>query len=178
MLTLAANAQLERGKARDARELESVRLASEHARWLRDERVKVYAGFSLAGEEVLQFIRWELPTLIGVEDAARRDAMQVRWAELRTELRKAYNQVALFGADTARAAALGLWRTARNGGNNYLRQFETGTAAATNLSDSSEKLKDLASSLGTLGDRFLEVCRGELQADRPARPATPVHKET
>ena len=46
-------------------ELESLRLSSERAKRLREERMKAYAGFSLAGEEVQQFIRSELPVLIG-----------------------------------------------------------------------------------------------------------------
>src|SRR5271165_4738964 len=163
-LTLVANAHLEGRRARDTRELESLRLASEQAKWLRDQRVKAYADLSLAGEEVLQFIRSQMPMLTGPESAARRDVTEVRWIELRTELRKAYNQIALFGADDARAAALRLWRTARNGGNDFLRQLGADAGATTDLPDPSEKLKDLASSLGTLGDRFLEVCRGELQS--------------
>lgn len=163
-LTLVANAHLEGRRARDTRELESLRLASEHAKWLRDQRVKAYADLSLASEEVLQFIRSQMPMLTGPESAARRDVTEVRWIELRTELRKAYNQIALFGADDARAAALRLWRTARNGGNDFLRQLGADAGATTDLPDPSEKLKDLASSLGTLGDRFLEVCRGELQS--------------
>jgi hypothetical protein len=65
VLTLVTNAYLEGRRARDARELESLHLASEHAKWLRDERQKAYAGLSLAAEEALQFIRSDMPTLIG-----------------------------------------------------------------------------------------------------------------
>ncbi len=46
ILTLLANAYLERRRARDTRDLESMRFDSEHARWIRDERLKAYAGLS------------------------------------------------------------------------------------------------------------------------------------
>lgn len=105
VLTLAASAYLENRRAREGRELESLRLASEDARWLCDKRVEAYAGLSLAAEEVLQFMRTEMPTLTGSDGARRRDEINVRWTELRTGLRKAYNQVALFGAVDARAGA-------------------------------------------------------------------------
>jgi hypothetical protein len=164
MLTLAANAHLEHRRARDTRELESLRLASEHAKWLRDERVKAYGAFALASEETLQFIRSELPTLIGSNDAARRRIAQTRWADFRIEIRKAYNQVALFGTDDAREAARVVWRTARNGGNDFLRQFEVGADVTVDAPYSSVTLKDLASRLGILGNQFLEVCRDELQS--------------
>jgi hypothetical protein len=85
--------------------MESLRVASEDARWLRDERVEAYAGFSLAAEEVLQFMKTEMPALTGPDGGRRRDEINVRWIELRTEFRKGYNQVALFGAADARAAA-------------------------------------------------------------------------
>jgi hypothetical protein len=57
VLTLAANAYLERRRSRETRDLESLRLAAERTRWLREERVKAYAGLSTACEEALQFIR-------------------------------------------------------------------------------------------------------------------------
>lgn len=141
MLTLVTNAYLEDRRARDTRELESLRLASEHARRLRDERLKAYAGLSLAAEEVLQFIRSEMPALIGPDGAGRRHPMEVRWPGLRTELRKAYNQVALFGGEDARAVALQVWRVARNGGNDFLRDLESRSG---NVSDR----LDLSSSSG------------------------------
>jgi hypothetical protein len=112
MFTLAANAYLERRRARDTRELESLRLASERAKWLRDERFKAYASLSIVGEDVLQFIRSQLPTLLKSDDMSRRGAIAGEWRALRIELRKAYNQVALFGEVDARAEALELWRTA------------------------------------------------------------------
>ncbi len=94
-MTLGTNAYLERRRVRDTRELESLRVASDHAKWLRDERLKAYAGLSMAGEEVQQFVRYELPKLIGSDHAGERDDTEARWNELRIELRKAYNHVAL-----------------------------------------------------------------------------------
>lgn len=119
VLTFVANAYLEGRRAREARELGSLRVASERARWLRDERLKAYAGLSLAAEEVLQFLRSEMPSLITPNGPGRRDAVEIRWVELRTGLRKAYNQVALFGAHDARGIAVQVWRTARNEGNDF-----------------------------------------------------------
>ena len=52
VLTLFTNAYLERRRARDAHQLESLRLRDEHAKWLRDERMRAYATFSLTGEEL------------------------------------------------------------------------------------------------------------------------------
>jgi hypothetical protein len=86
--------------------------------------VKAYAGLSIAGEEVLQFIRSELALLIDLATTARRDETEVRWRQLRTELRKAYNQVALLGTEPARLAGQRMWRTARYGGNDFLRTFD------------------------------------------------------
>lgn len=62
VLTLLTTAFLERRRARDARILETLRMTSERAKWLRDQRQKAYAALSTAGEEVLQFFRSELPT--------------------------------------------------------------------------------------------------------------------
>lgn len=163
VLTLVTNAYLEGRRARDARELESLRLASEHAKWLRDERLKAYAGLSLAAEEALQFIRSDMPTLIGPDSAGRRDTTETRWRELRTELRKAYNQVALFGADEARTVGVRVWRIARNGGNDFLRDLDSHDHSATARSDLSEQIGAVASQLGTAGENFLAACRKDLQ---------------
>jgi hypothetical protein len=170
LLTLAANAHLERRRSRDTRELESLRLASEHARWLRDERVKAYAAFALACEDTLQFIRSEMPKLIGSKNTDGRDIIEGRWGELRTELRKAYNQVALFGADDAQALASTAWRSARNGGNDFLRDLERGAASDASAVAPSQTLRDLASSLGALGEQFLRTCRDELRTDKGVTP--------
>jgi len=163
VLTLAANAYIERRRARDIRELESMRFASERTKWLRDERVKAYAGLSLAGEEVLQFMRSQLPTILRSSDAAQHDEVEARWLFLRTELRKAYNQVALFGADDAQASALELWRTARDVGNDFFRDLQVGVGDAVDLPDLAARIKSGASRVGTAGERSLESCRKDLQ---------------
>ena len=72
------NAYLERRRAQDARELESLHLSSEHAKWLRDERLKAYLSLSIAGEEVLQFIRSELPVLVQPDGMNRRKDAETR----------------------------------------------------------------------------------------------------
>jgi len=165
LLTLVTNAYLERLRARDSRELESVRVTSEHAKWLRDERLKAYAELSIAGEEVLQFIRSELPMLLEPNGAGQRQHAEAQWRMLRTALRKAYNQVALFGADNARAAALDLWRTARNAGNDFLRDLGASAEVSAAQPDLAEQIRSGASRVGTVGDRFLEACRKDLQGD-------------
>jgi hypothetical protein len=164
VLTLASTTYLERRRARDSRESESRRLAAEHAAWLRDQRVKAYAGLSLAGEEVLQFIRNDLPTLVAPGGHQGAAAAETRWRELRTDLRKAYNQVELFGAEVARAGALLMWRTARNGGNDFLRQLTAGEPSGGTGPDLLEQIRAVAAELGTVGDRFLQACRTSLQA--------------
>ncbi|PRY45141.1 hypothetical protein [Umezawaea tangerina] len=156
-LTLATNAYLDRRKARDAHRLEALKVAADHSKWLRDERVKAYAGLSLAGEEVLQFLRAEVPELLGSGGAGQATA-DARWRELRTALRKAYNQVSLFGAEGPRTTALEIWRAARDGGNALLRD------AAAGSDDLGVRTKEVTSRLGTTGDRFLDACREDVQA--------------
>lgn len=147
VLTLAANALLERRRARDTHRLESLRLSAEHTKWLRDERVKAYAAFSLAAEEAQQFVRTELA------DVPDHDKASARWRELRTELRKAYNQVSLFGAAEPLAVGVRVWRTARNGGNDLL----------TDGTDLPERARTVANDLGTEINNFLEACRADLR---------------
>jgi hypothetical protein len=161
VLTLVANAYLERRRARDTRELESLRLASDRARWLRDERLKAYGALSTAGEEVQQFIRSELPALLKPNGAARQENAEARWRVLRTELRMAYNQVVLFGATDTRGSARELWRAARNAGNDFLRDLDDNARSA----DLAEQLKSAASRLGIVGEQFLEACRKDLQSE-------------
>lgn len=168
VITLCVNALMEVRRARDARLLESLRLSAERVNWIRDERVKAYAALSLAGEEVQQFVRSELPALLGDDSARRRESTQARWTELRTDLRKAYNQVALFGADEPRRTALQVWRLARNGCNDILRDLGQSAIGSGGAGGLNERLKDIASSLGTAGDQFLDSCRDDLLATRPA----------
>lgn len=158
VLTLVANALLERRRSRDTHRLETLRLAAEHTKWLRDERMRAYAGFSLAGEEVLQFLRVELQPLLAPAAESHRAEVEARWQGLRTDLRKTYNQVSLFGAEEPRTVALRLWRTARNSGNDILRDIAAGTD-----DDFTERIKAAAARLGTEGDAFLQACRADLQ---------------
>lgn len=89
VLTFLANSYLERRRGRDARELETIRRAAEHAHWLRDERLNAYAQLSIAGEEALQFIRSELPLLAtpsGREQRAAAESCARHSARPTTEL--------------------------------------------------------------------------------------------
>ncbi|MGH3380126.1 MAG: hypothetical protein ACRDP6_35885 [Actinoallomurus sp.] len=163
VLTLVTNAYLERRRVRDARELESLRLESEQEKWLRDERVKAYAGLSLAGEEVLHFIRVELPKLTEPGRTDERAGVEARWRELRTELRKAYNQVELFGTETARDLGRRMWRIARNGGNDFLSTLSVAPENEPGRWELSKQLNETASHLGSAGEAFLDACRQDLQ---------------
>ncbi len=169
VLTLVTNAQIEHRRARDVRELETLRLAAEHAKWLRDERLKGYGRLSIVSEEALQFIRSELPMLIG-QGRERRDELEARWRELRTDLRKAYNQVALLGADEARTAARQLWRAARDGGNDLLRDIDAGPELSLERPDRSEQIRAVAAHMGTASNRLLEACRKDLQSNQELAP--------
>jgi len=166
ILTLLTTAFLERRRARDARDLEALHLQSERAKWLRDARQEAYAGLSMAGEEVLQFFRAELPTVIEPAGPQMYDEVEARWRELRTELRKAYNRVALVGAEEARTTGREIWRTSRNGGNDFFRSWHANGAAATDRERQSEEIREITSQLGTVGDRYLEACRKDLQDAR------------
>lgn len=162
VLTLLANAYLERRRARDTRELEVLRLAAEHASWLRDERLKAYAQLSIAGEEALQFIRSELPLLATSSGREQWAAAESRWRELRTAFRKAYNQVAIFSTDEVRTAAYQMWLTAWHGGNDYLRDLAEAGHDTEPATDWVVRAHDAAMQLGKAGDTFLECCRGEI----------------
>jgi hypothetical protein len=163
VMTLLSNAYLERRRARDAHNLELIRHASGHANWLRDERVTAYSALSTQGEEVLQFIRSELPNLIEPDSVRQREQADARWRVLRTELRKAYNQVVLFGDDDARAAGLELWRTARNTGNDLLHFPSASTEGTAGQPDLGQQIRAAGSHLGAVGERFLNACRADLQ---------------
>ena len=163
VLTLIANAYLERRRARDVREMESLHLSSEHAKWLRDERLNAYLSFLTASEEVLQFIRSELPVLVEPKGSGRREGTETRWHKLRAELRKSYNQVALFGDEDVRTAALHEWLAARNGVDDFLHDLDAASNIATSKDDLTEQIRAAASRLGSAGGRFLEVSRKELQ---------------
>jgi len=140
VLTLVGSALVERRRAREARQLESLRLTGEHTKWLRDERMRVYAAFTLAVEEVLNFLRAE-------------ELTQPRWHELRGDLRKAYNEVQLLGADEPRATAQRVWLLARNGVIDLLRA----------QGDQAEPADRLRAELGSETNTFLQSCRDDLQ---------------
>jgi hypothetical protein len=164
VLTLLTNAYLERRRARDAQRLETLRLAAEHTKWLRDERTKAYATFSLVGEEVIQFLRADLPALLaGADDDGHRDAAQARWAGLRIDFRKAYNQVLLLGTAEARSAAVDYWRAGRDHGNDFLREIGGTPDIAGVREELAERLRNARADLGTKGNRVLEACRADLQ---------------
>jgi len=163
VLTLVANAFLERRRARDTRWLETQRLKAQRATWLRDERQKAYGNLSIAGEEALWFIRTELPTLVGSTGLSRRADADSRWRDLQTDLRKAFNQVELFGTSDARAAAVHIWRAARNGVNDSRRAMDAAEPPLDAVLR--EQIKAIASELGTVGDRYLEACRKDLQGE-------------
>jgi hypothetical protein len=146
VLTMVGSAFVERRRAREAHRLEALRLTAQHTTWLRAERTTAYAAFSLAAEEVQQFLRNEVPV-----DGAD---LSARWRELRTVLRTAYNQVCLFGADEPIAASLLVWRTARNGGNDLL---------SGKWADLAGEAKDTAGRLGAEINDFLTACRADLQ---------------
>jgi hypothetical protein len=163
LLTLVVNAYLERRRAQDTRDVETLRLASEQAKWLRDERVTTYATFSLAGEQVLQFIRSEFPSLMATSDDRQRMATEEHWRDLRTELRKAYNRVLLLGTDEARDAGRQVWSTAWHSGNDLLRDLGAEITDATAQRDLTDRINAATSQLGTVGDRFLDACSKDLQ---------------
>ncbi|GAA4582463.1 hypothetical protein GCM10023194_17240 [Planotetraspora phitsanulokensis] len=159
VLTLLANAFLERRRAHDGHELETHRVTSEHAKWLREERHRAYSGMSIAGEEVQQWMRNDLLEIAASGDEKAREQAAAQWRLLRTELRKAYNQVAIFGADEARAEALTLWRAARDTGNDYLFPSIDHPAPEEPV----RTIREGVARLGVAGDAFLTACRKDLQ---------------
>jgi hypothetical protein len=166
VLTLVTNAYLERRRARDAHQLESLRVNAEHTKWLRDERTKAYAALSLAGEEVLQFFRADLPSLLDSFDEGHRGATRARWAELRVEFRKACNQVLLLGAEEARTAGLDYWRTGRDHASDLLNEILTNPGAPTSREEYLERIREARMRLGARANSFIEACRDDLQPGR------------
>lgn len=164
ILTLAANGYLERRRARDTRELETLRAAAEQVKWLRDERLNAYAALSTTGEHALHFIRNELPPLMAASDPTHVNETEARWRDLRTELRKAYNRVSLVGAPETISAGREIWRTARNGANDFFRAIRATPVEATEQSDLYGQVLGVVSQLGNNGDRFMEACRRDLQS--------------
>ncbi|VVJ19816.1 Uncharacterised protein [Amycolatopsis camponoti] len=158
VLTLLTTTLVEGRKLKATRHAEAQKRAADHANWLRDERVKAYAGMSNAGEEAFQLIRSEFATL----RPENRDEVEARWRERRNELRKAHNQVALFGTDEPRRRGKDLWKVARNGVNAILAELDSGETAVRRAS-----LDHVLTGISESGDRFLEACRADVQGTAP-----------
>ncbi|WP_086843460.1 hypothetical protein [Amycolatopsis kentuckyensis] len=153
VLTLLTTTFVEGRKLKASQRAEAQKRAAEHANWLRDERVKAYASLSTASEEAFQLVRSEFIRL--PED---REAIETRWRERRAELRKAHNQVALFGTEEPRKRGKELWKAARNGANAVFAELDTGASKVRR-----ESLDELLTGISDAGDRFLEACRADVQ---------------
>ncbi|MEV6826264.1 hypothetical protein [Amycolatopsis sp. NPDC051102] len=153
VLTLLTNTFVEGRKLKATQRAEAQKRAADHANWLRDERVKAYAGLSTASEEAFQLVRSEFIKL--PED---RKAIETRWRERRAELRKAHNQVALFGTEEPRQRGKELWKAARNGANAVFAELDAGASKVRR-----ESLDELLTGISDAGDRFLEACRADVQ---------------
>jgi hypothetical protein len=169
VLTLFTNAYLERRRARDAQRLEGLRMTAEHTKWLRDERTRAYATFSLTGEEVMQFFRAELPRLLdGVRDEQHPAA---RWEGLRIEFRKAYNQVQLLGAEEARTAAAEVWWAGRDSADDIIRDLAAAPDLTVARSEFAERLAAASRRFGELSNRSWTPA---VRTCRPAYSSAPV----
>jgi hypothetical protein len=157
VLTMLTTTLVEGRKLKATRRAEAQKRAAEHATWLRDERVKAYAGLSNAGEEAFQLIRSEF-----VQLPKNRDEIEARWRERRNDLRKAHNQVALFGTEEPRRRGKELWKTARNGVNDVLAELDAGETTVQRTS-----LNRVLTGISEAGDRFLEACRADVQDTTP-----------
>jgi hypothetical protein len=156
VLTLLTNTFVESRKLKATQRVEAQKRATDRANWLRDERVKAYANLSTAGEEAFQLIRSEFGKLSPISED-----LQVRWRERRSELRKAYNQVELFGADEPRRRGKELWKAARGGVNTLLAELDAGEPEARQVRR--ESLDQVLTGLSEAGERFLEACRADVQ---------------
>jgi cysteine sulfinate desulfinase/cysteine desulfurase-like protein len=148
VLTMVGSVLLERRRAREAHRLEALRLGAEHTKWLRDERMRAYAGFAAAIEDVQQFMRSERP------EAAR-------WHELRADLRKAYNHVLLLGAEEPRVAGQRVWRLAGSAGNDLVRDLAGQDFVLSQ--ELSDRVRELRTHFGDESNHFLAACRADLQ---------------
>jgi hypothetical protein len=139
------------------------RVKAQRATWLRDERRRAYGNLSVAGEEALQFIRTDLVAIVGSTDESARTDARTQWRALRTELRKAYNQVLLLGAPETRVAALDMWRIARNGVEDLLRVVDAPDCPTDD--EVRKRIKELASALGSAGGPYMTACRKDLHGE-------------
>ncbi|MEA5367467.1 hypothetical protein VA596_48610 [Amycolatopsis sp., V23-08] len=159
VLTLLTNTFVESRKLKATQRVEAQKRATDQANWLRDERVKAYAGLSTASEEAFQLIRSEF---IGLQED--RPAIEARWRERRNELRKAYNQVELFGTDEPRRRGKELWKAARNGVNGVFAELDAGEPLVQR-----ESLDRVLTGISEAGERFLEACRADVQGTAEER---------
>jgi hypothetical protein len=121
---------------------------------------------SVAGEEVVQFIRTEMSALVNSHDTTAVDVVETHWHQLRAELHKAYNKVELFGSESVRSRGKHMWRTARNGLNDVFVTLRQPERLAT--AQLAETLRVIASDLGRAGGPYMEACRGDLQVGTPS----------
>ncbi|WP_103350390.1 hypothetical protein [Amycolatopsis sp. CA-128772] len=156
VLTLLTTTFVEGRKLKATQRAEAQKRAADHANWLRDERVKAYAGLSTASEEAFQLVRSEFIRL-----PKDRPEIEARWRERRSELRKAHNQVALFGAEEPRQRGKELWKAARNGVNAVFAELDAGEQKVRR-----ESLDQVLTGISDAGDRFLEACRADVQGTR------------
>ena len=117
--------------------------------------MKAYAAFSLAAEDAFRFLRIEL---------SADEAVSARWIELRADLRKAYNQVVLLGAEEPRTVGLRLWKVARNDVNGLLRDIADGTVGAVTSAEVGTRVSEVLTRLGDETNNFLQACRADLQS--------------
>jgi hypothetical protein len=153
VLTLLTTTFVEGRKLKATQRVEAQKRATDRANWLRDERVKAYAGLSTASEEAFQLIRSEF---IKLRDD--RAGIEARWRERRNELRKAYNQVELFGTDEPRRRGKELWKAARNGVNGVFAELDAEEPLVRQ-----ESLDRVLTGISEAGERFLEACRADVQ---------------
>ncbi len=158
-LTFVSSAYLERRRAREARQQEASRVAAERAKWLREQRQRVYTALATAGEEALQFVRSELPGIAETGDREQLTAVRGRWNGHLKELRKAYNEVQIVGNADARRTAVPMWRAARDGGNDLLDALEDQAQASAH----DDRIRNVVATMGKAGGEFLEACRQDLQ---------------
>ncbi len=159
-LTFVSSAYLERRRAREARQQEASRVAAERAKWLREQRQKAYTALATAGEQALQFVKAELPGVARSGDRDQLVAARGRWNEHITELRKAYNEVQIVGNADVLRAAVPMWRTARDGGNEVLDALE----GHPPVSGHDELIRSVAARMGKAGNDFLDAGRRDVQA--------------
>ena len=69
----------------------------------------------------------------------------------------------LLGAEEVRMAGQDLWRTARDSGNELIRDLNPTSTSVVDVSALLEKAAAVGSRAGTVGESFLNACRADLQ---------------